>query len=234
MGPNLDETVRILSYLFPLIGCANKDLRRFIESTQVSNIFSLSWLMTWFSHVLNNFKDILRLYDFFLASHPYMPIYLAAATVLHRENEILACDPDEMFVHPLLAKIPDNVPWELLCSRAQNLFVLHPPQEVAAEANKCYELYVSSLSVSDSHVVISLTRTQQRKRPMPSKRMERPISCQMWLWIKARSYSSRGILYHVTVWTLLAAVTAAAYTFYVGQSLEDIDDSVKVSLSNAR
>lgn len=31
MGPNLDETVRMLSYLYPLIGRANKQLRDFIE-----------------------------------------------------------------------------------------------------------------------------------------------------------------------------------------------------------
>lgn len=46
---------------------------------EVGTIFALSWLITWFGHVLSESKHTLRLYDFFLSSHPLMPIYLAAA-----------------------------------------------------------------------------------------------------------------------------------------------------------
>lgn len=46
--------------------------------SEVGTIFALSWLITWYGHVLSEFKHTLRLYDFFLASHPMMPIYLAA------------------------------------------------------------------------------------------------------------------------------------------------------------
>lgn len=45
---------------------------------EVGTIFALSWLITWFGHVLSESKHTLRLYDFFLSSHPLMPIYLAA------------------------------------------------------------------------------------------------------------------------------------------------------------
>lgn len=45
---------------------------------EVGTIFALSWLITWFGHVLSETKHTLRLYDFFLSSHPLMPIYLAA------------------------------------------------------------------------------------------------------------------------------------------------------------
>jgi hypothetical protein len=41
-------------------------------------MFCLSWLITWYGHVLSDFKHIVRLYDFFMACHPLMPIYLAA------------------------------------------------------------------------------------------------------------------------------------------------------------
>lgn len=46
---------------------------------EVGTIFCLSWLITWYGHVLEDTKQTVRLYDFFLASHPLMPIYLAAA-----------------------------------------------------------------------------------------------------------------------------------------------------------
>jgi len=41
-------------------------------------MFCLSWLITWYGHVLTEFRHIVRLYDFFMACHPLMPIYLAA------------------------------------------------------------------------------------------------------------------------------------------------------------
>ena len=43
--------------------------------------FAVSWIITWFAHDLDNIKDVFRIYDFWLASHPSSIIYLSAATV---------------------------------------------------------------------------------------------------------------------------------------------------------
>ena len=51
---------------------------------EVGTIFALSWLITWYGHVLSDFRHVLRLYDFFLASHPLMAIYFAAVVSLPR------------------------------------------------------------------------------------------------------------------------------------------------------
>ena len=40
--------------------------------------FSLSWILTWYSHVVYDREDLLMLTDLFLASHPLMSIYVAA------------------------------------------------------------------------------------------------------------------------------------------------------------
>ena len=47
--------------------------------SEVGTVFALAWLITWYGHVLNDFRSVVRLYDFFLACHPLMPVYLAAA-----------------------------------------------------------------------------------------------------------------------------------------------------------
>jgi len=47
--------------------------------SEVGTIFCLSWLITWYGHVLNEPRHTVRLYDFFLACDPLMPLYLAAA-----------------------------------------------------------------------------------------------------------------------------------------------------------
>lgn len=49
-----------------------------ILRAEVGTVFALSWLITWFGHVLSDFRHVVRLYDFFLACHPLMPIYFAA------------------------------------------------------------------------------------------------------------------------------------------------------------
>ncbi|XP_062445346.1 TBC1 domain family member 20 isoform X2 [Rhea pennata] len=103
-------------------------------SAEVGTIFALSWLITWFGHVLSDFRHVVRLYDFFLACHPLMPIYFAAVIVLYREQEVLDCECDMASVHHLLSQIPQDLPYETLISRAGDLFVQFPPSELAREA----------------------------------------------------------------------------------------------------
>ncbi|XP_048338558.1 TBC1 domain family member 20-like isoform X2 [Sphaerodactylus townsendi] len=101
---------------------------------EVGTIFALSWLITWYGHVLSNFHHILRLYDFFLASHPLMAVYFAAAIVLYREEEVLSCDCDMPSIHQLLSHIPPDLPYEALVVRAHLLFQRWPHTELTREA----------------------------------------------------------------------------------------------------
>nr|XP_014431108.1 TBC1 domain family member 20-like [Pelodiscus sinensis] len=78
MDPTMDSTKHILNYLMPLLQRESRPLHDFMLRAEVGTIFALSWLITWYGHVLANFQHVLRLYDFFLASHPLMPVYFAA------------------------------------------------------------------------------------------------------------------------------------------------------------
>ncbi|KAF6089551.1 TBC1 domain family member 20 [Phyllostomus discolor] len=109
MDRTMDNTKHILNYLMPIIDRVNPELHDFMQSAEVGTIFALSWLITWFGHVLSDFRHVVRLYDFFLACHPLMPIYFAAV-------------------------IPQDLPYETLISRAGDLFVQFPPSELAREA----------------------------------------------------------------------------------------------------
>ena len=57
--------------------------------SEVGTMFCLSWLITWYGHVLSEFRHIVRLYDFFMACHPLMPIYLAADVNINKYTFIL-------------------------------------------------------------------------------------------------------------------------------------------------
>ncbi|XP_077192123.1 TBC1 domain family member 20 isoform X1 [Paroedura picta] len=134
MDPTMDNTKHILNYLMPIIDQVNPELHDFMQRAEVGTIFALSWLITWFGHVLSDFRHVVRLYDFFLACHPLMPIYFAAVIVLYRAQEVLACECDMASVHHLLSQIPQDLPYETLISRAGDLFVQFPPSELAREA----------------------------------------------------------------------------------------------------
>ncbi|XP_023667678.1 TBC1 domain family member 20 isoform X1 [Paramormyrops kingsleyae] len=134
MDPTMDSTKHILNYLMPILEQVDPELHSFMLRAEVGTIFALSWLITWYGHVLSEFRHVLRLYDFFLASHPLMAIYFAAVIVLHRQEQVLSCDCDMASVHHLLSSIPQNLPYEELIGRAQELFSLYPPALLARRA----------------------------------------------------------------------------------------------------
>ncbi|XP_041868556.1 TBC1 domain family member 20 isoform X2 [Melanotaenia boesemani] len=134
MDPTMDSTKHILNYLMPILEQVDVALHDFMIRAEVGTIFALSWLITWYGHVLSEFKYTLRLYDFFLASHPLMPIYLAATIVLHREKEVKQTECDMAMVHHLLSRIPEDLPYELLIGQAQDLFDQYPPSLLAKQA----------------------------------------------------------------------------------------------------
>ena len=79
-----------LSGRYPIIRRRSPELHGHLVRAELGTIFALPWLITWFGHVLPQYSDVVRLYDFFLAGPPLMPVYLATAIVLYREQEILS------------------------------------------------------------------------------------------------------------------------------------------------
>jgi len=72
--------------------------------------FALSWIITWFSHDVRDTALVKRLFDFFIVSHPLMPVYMSIAMVLHPFNrmEVLEAECDFASVHRALAQLPRN------------------------------------------------------------------------------------------------------------------------------
>ena len=65
--------------------------------------------------------------------------------VLHRKKEVLDCECEMPFVHSLLSKMPDDLPFEQLISHAGDLFVQYPPKALAKEAEEHYQMQVYSV-----------------------------------------------------------------------------------------
>ncbi|XP_077599793.1 TBC1 domain family member 20 isoform X2 [Stigmatopora nigra] len=214
MDPTMDSTKHILNYLMPLLEEVDKELHDFMIRSEVGTIFALSWLITWYGHVLSEFKLTLRLYDFFLASHPMMPIYLAATIVLHRGTEVKQTDCDMASVHQLLSKIPQDLPYEILIGQSQDLFQCYPPallaKRVALHPRK-------SLSISTFKAFHLTTRHQrpdsvlQRLTKTTSKRA-RHSSLDVALPEDGGQQWGKGSrMLKMAVWGLSATLGAAVF-----------------------
>lgn len=72
----------------------------------MDTLFCLPWLITWFAHTLSDYRYVVRLYDFFLASPELMPMYIATAIVLQKEEELLAeKDQEVCAIFSILSKV---------------------------------------------------------------------------------------------------------------------------------
>ncbi|KAA0709915.1 TBC1 domain family member 20 [Triplophysa tibetana] len=212
MDPTMDSTKHILNYLMPILERVDPELHDFMIRAEVGTIFALSWLITWYGYVLSDFRHVLRLYDFFLASHPLMAVYFAAVIVLYRKEEVKSSECDMPSVHHLLSKMPQDLPYEDLIGRAQSLFESCPPSLLAQSA----ALQLHNISICFPVLDImgclqvqnSLTDQKEREKPSDTvavkteeKRREDQLTLPM---------NTPNQFLKMAVWGLSATLGAAA------------------------
>ncbi|KAK9686754.1 Rab-GTPase-TBC domain [Popillia japonica] len=136
MEPTMEKTSYRLNYIYAIIQKVDKPLHDHMDNAGVGTMFALPWYLTWFGHSLNQYRDVVRLYDFFLASPPLMPLYVAAALVVYRRREVLD-EPCEMAsIHCLLSQIPDNLDFERILVSASEYYEKYPPERMEKEVTK--------------------------------------------------------------------------------------------------
>ena len=82
--------VPLFQLTFYLLEKYDKDLYMLVsdDGLQPTPIFATSWILTLFSHDVENFACVQRLFDVVLASHPLMITYLVCACILAYQNEL--------------------------------------------------------------------------------------------------------------------------------------------------
>ena len=159
MNPTMERTTHLLNYMYPLIEQVDAELYLFLQESEVGTIFALPWLITWFGHVLPDYDDVVRLYDFFLAQPPMMPIYLTASIVLYKSDQLKQVECDMASVHAKLSKIPlESPPFELLLRQASQLYQKFPPETLEDDVERRMEELKATLIAS---------RPKVSKRPLP-------------------------------------------------------------------
>ena len=75
--------------VFPALDLTNKllelidyDLFELVELIGGQPIYALSWLLTWFSHNIDDLKKVQLVYDAILATHPLFGTYIIVAQLV--------------------------------------------------------------------------------------------------------------------------------------------------------
>uniref|UniRef100_A0AC34GWX0 Rab-GAP TBC domain-containing protein n=1 Tax=Panagrolaimus sp. ES5 TaxID=591445 RepID=A0AC34GWX0_9BILA len=134
-----ESAMHDLQYMYVLLFKHNPKLETYLREAELGTLFALSWPLTWFSHVLNDYKQVVTCFDLFLASDSLMSIYVSAAMVNIRANDIYATEKDMPALHHLLSNIPNSIDISLLLELAQNLFNEYPPKLLRTKLFEEYE-----------------------------------------------------------------------------------------------
>jgi TBC1 domain family member 20 len=93
--------------------------------------YALSATLTLFAHVVPAYASISRLFDYLLATPAVAPIYLFAAVIRSRREELLQLDPhDPDTLHFALSKLPQPLAFDALVADADTLLRKHPPSSL--------------------------------------------------------------------------------------------------------
>ena len=103
---NLDTLLQVS--LFPLLARLDPQVHEHLNSCSIHPTFAVSWIITWFSHDVRDTEVAKRLFDFFLASHPIMTIYVAVAMITHPSNRerILETEAEYSQIYGVLRELP--------------------------------------------------------------------------------------------------------------------------------
>ncbi|XP_026145287.1 TBC1 domain family member 20-like isoform X2 [Carassius auratus] len=205
MDPTMDSTKHVLNYLMPILERVDRELHDFMIRSEVGTIFALSWLITWYGYVLSDFRHVLRLYDFFLASHPLMAIYFAAVIVLYRQKEVKSSECDMASVHHLLSQMPQDLPYEDLIGRAQRLFMSCPPSLLTQSA----ALQTRNIIAISTFTDFQTSTLKQRPDSVLRQQLEKRHETQLALPMSPQPASTNQLI-KMAVWGLSATLGAAA------------------------
>ncbi|KAH8889786.1 hypothetical protein GQ53DRAFT_651850 [Thozetella sp. PMI_491] len=131
MLPSLDPAISQLHLIPDILRAADPALWRHLSDTQP--FFALSGTLTMYAHDITTLGEIARLFDVLLAREPVFTVYMFAAIVRSRREELFDTPSDEPeMLHSILSKLPSPLDLEALIGSATELSKSHPPETLRA------------------------------------------------------------------------------------------------------
>lgn len=216
MLSTLDPAISQLELLRPIFRAADPELYNHLPKSQPS--FAIAGTITLFAHIVQPYKDITRLFDFFLAQDAVMPVYLFAAIVLSKREELLEIDQeDEDILYVVLGKLPQPFDVEFHIARTLELYERLPPaslgswewwnvssSSVLKSSATMADLHRLSLEDGESFLVQQEKEVRRRQALMRARQNVLFVRRRIWLY---RKYGYVGL-----------AVLVGAYAFWLGRN----------------
>lgn len=216
MLSSLEPALAQLELLRPILRAADPVLYDHLPKSQPS--FALAGTITMFAHNIQDYKDITRLFDFFLARHAVMPIYLFAAVVLSKRDELLEIDQDdEDILYVMLGRLPQPFDVEFHIARTVELYERLPP----ACLNSWEWWRISSSSVLKSSATSdSLRRLTLEDGEMFLAQQERDLRRQQALRRAAKNveYLKLRLWFYRRYGAVSLAVLVGVYAIWLGRN----------------
>lgn len=170
--------LRIRDYMLATLSPATKHLQliphilRSVDAELAAHLgdtppyFALSAVLTLYAHDMQEYTDIVRLYDFVLAHEPVMSLYLFTALIVHRREELLEIPRDEpdMLLFKL-SKLPQPLDLQALIDTCLQIFGSCPPEQLPGKAWHS----ISSYSVLKTSREIGDTQSLDHARTLFAK-----------------------------------------------------------------
>ncbi|KAH8404547.1 hypothetical protein KR009_000989, partial [Drosophila setifemur] len=206
MQETMEATQRRLMFIWPIVKFENPQLYQFLQSSTVGTLFALPWYLTWFGHSLNSYKAVVRLYDYFLASPMYTPIFVTSAILLYRSNEILKEECDMASMHCLLSKLPEDLPYEELLETSSKLYNKYSLAVIEKEVEKLINQEREQRLVEEQFLL------EHRKKISRSAPTNRSYGASLWI---SNLLTSKSLI----VTTAISLVVGVCAYYYKNQYL---------------
>jgi len=129
MLPTLTPALAQLRLIPAILYAVDPKLCNHLSQTQP--FFALSGTLTMYAHDIQEYGDIARLFDVFLAREAVFSVYMFAQIVLQRSDELFETPADEPeMLHSILSKLPKPMNIEALIQNTVKLFEEYPPEKL--------------------------------------------------------------------------------------------------------
>ena len=194
MLPSMSASLDHLRLLPAILLSVDPDLYGHVSTTQP--FFALAATLTLYAHDIEEYADIARLLDYFLAQPAVMPVYFFAVIILARKKELLEIPKDEPeMLHAILSKLPKPLDLEALISRSMTIFTRHPPENLPQRVWRKISRYSVLKTTRDSREPQTLDEGEKlfKEQAEQIRRNELRKRLLLRLWKIRRSLGAVGL-----------------------------------------
>ncbi|KAL1649988.1 GTPase-activating protein gyp8 [Diplodia intermedia] len=237
MLPSLDAAIAHLKLLPSILYSVDPTLYEHLRPAEP--FFALAATITMYAHDIQEYGDIARLFDFLLAHEAVFSVYLFAAIILARKDELLEIPPDDIDVlHVTLQKLPKPLDLEGLITSTVELFAKKPPESLPWGAWRTISPYSVLRTTREPRALTKQTleeaeqllvkHEEQIRRTNMYKKVAANIRWGVWRYRRPAGGFVMAVAVGVLAWWLGRSDHGATYLSTVRQTLSFLFSQYRV------